>query len=150
MKSIKIVCAIILSIVAIFSVFVVGKLASSGFPVKAYVLGGELDFISKVEPTLSEKRSFTIDLDQPEEAFHHILVAKTIDPEKNDVKYDLYTPRHLIANYTPHMEQHEDSFLQIVNVAFAQSVSSCNHQDIICGHYTDNNGNQGSGCWCSP
>lgn len=135
-------------VIAIFSFLVVGKLISNDFPVKAYLFGGKLDVDNIVLKELSEKRSITINLDKPDEVFHHILVAKTINEEQ--YKYEIYTSSDLIGGFTSHQtERFHDTSLQIFNVAYASGHLTCHISRITCsGNYTDLQGNSGSGCWC--
>lgn len=147
MRIVKLACAVLLGLLAIFSIFVVGKLKLDNFPVKGYLIGDKLNFNNIVDKELPNKRSFTIEV-KPGHSIQQILVERTIDKEKKDIEYDIYTPSQFIQGYNPYKRNWSDSFLQITNNAFA-SIHHCNHQDIKCDYFVDTYGNRGWGCWCN-
>ena len=148
MKTMKIVCAVMLGAFALFSMYFVIAMKLEGFPILAVAKkeGEKFNFIQN-DPVrdLSQKQSITIDKGEAG-VFDHIVVVRTNN--KNEKTYELIAPSPIFDNFFPHDKKH--AMLQIIKPAIARDHENCSHiSKIKCIYYTELDGSRGRTCWCN-
>lgn len=147
MKTMKIVCAVMVGAFALFSMYFVILVKLEGFPVLAVAKkeGKKFNFVQQEPvPDLGQRRSITVDLRETEK-FDHLLVVKI--NEKDEKIYELITPSPIFDHYIAHDKK--QGMFQIAKPAIAGH-KNCSHiSKIQCDYYTDQDGNRGRTCWCN-